>query len=175
MRSRIPYALVSVSVLLCGALLTGCSKTITVPASDSTPPEITLHVFGVGEPLDLKPGDADVSRPAGSDAEIVLIATARDQDGGVKNVRIDGSATVVCTPSGISVHFVNQNPEASDVGPGDEAQDSRATNLHIKIAELKEFCPADSAFQSLSAGYRAAAQNFHGGTTLSPAFAISHP
>jgi hypothetical protein len=73
------------------------------------------------------------------------------------------------------VHFVSQNPEEDGVGPGDEARDSRSTNLHVKVAELRDFCPGDAVFQSLSAGYSASAENFHGGVASSPAFSISHP
>ena len=76
-------------------LSTGCA--LTVPAADPTPPDVRLTVSGVGDTFTLTPTSANESRSASPGTEILLLAAAIDEDGGVKTVSISGALTVSCS------------------------------------------------------------------------------
>jgi hypothetical protein len=110
-------------------------------------------------------------------ATAVLIATGTDKDGGVRNLRIHGAATVLREGGpGLSLHLALRNPEApDDVGVRDQVRDQRATNLLCRIAQMRSRCAAPAPFRSLAAGFTASAETFHGGTVTTPAVSLSHP
>ncbi len=158
-------------------LLSGCQ--LTVPAADPTPPSVGMTVFGLGDPVPVNSDSGPVTRSAPAGAEVVLLATGTDTDGGVKDIRINGAATVSCSGGefgqAISVHYIANNPEDPEIGPGDTASDRRFTNLTIKVDDFKNFCTGDLTFDSVTAGFVATAENFHGGTASTPAFTLNHP
>ena len=153
----------------------GCAHRIIVPVSDTTPPVIRMIVYGLGDPIELKAGDPNVSRSVPMEGEFVLVAEAKDADGGVKNVWIDGDVEVSCRGQSMDIVYVASNPENSNVGIGGTALDLRGTNLDISVNRLENRCQSGAPFQSTSGSFRASAENFHSGTSTTAEFRFSSP
>lgn len=179
MTRRIPLtsAAFALAVLALLTLTTGCA--LTVPAADSTPPAVQLTVSGVGQTFSLTPTSADESRSAAPGTEILLLASALDQDGGVKSVSISGALTVSCSGGdlgqAVSVHYVANNPEDPSVGVGDEALDRRFTTLELDTGTFASFCGNGFSFTGASGGFVAHGENFHGGTATTASFSLTVP
>jgi hypothetical protein len=158
-------------------LSTGCA--LTVPASDPTPPDVRLTVSGVGNTFTLTPTSPNESRSASPGTEILLLAAAIDEDGGVQNVSISGALTVSCSGGdlgqAVSVHYVANNPEDPSVGVGDEALDRRLTTLELDTGTFANFCGNGFSFTGASGGFVAQGENFHGGTASTATFSLSVP
>jgi hypothetical protein len=163
------------AALALGALLltTGCAT--TVPASDTTPPEVALTVIGAGTTFTLTPTSADASRTVAVPDEVTLLASASD-DQGVKNVWISGAFTVSCSQGelgqAVSIHYLANNPEDPSVGVGDEAVDQRLTSLEIGTQSLADLCRNGFTFNGASGGFQAGGENFHGGVTTTASLAL---
>ena len=176
-RSHLSRSLAGCAVLLAAISLSGCE--LTVPASDPTPPEVSLTVTGLGQTFTVDAASGAVSRSAPAGAEVVLLASGRDKDGGVKNISIGGGGSVSCSSGDLGqirhVHYSASNPEAPGVGVGDEARDQRLTTLEIDVDGLIALCSGGFRFGSGSVSFVATAENFHGGTASTPTFTLSHP
>lgn len=163
------------AALALGALLltTGCAT--TVPASDTTPPDVRLTVIGAGATFTLTPTSADESRTVSVPDEVTMLASAKDEQG-VKNVWISGAFTVSCASGDLgqatSIHYIANNPEDSSVGVGDEAVDQRLTSLEIETQSLADLCREGFTFNGASGGFQAGGENFHGGTTTTATFSL---
>ena len=172
--------------LLCGFSIAGSillhigCETLTVPPTDSTPPEVSLAVNGLDDPIVLTPGDPDVTESLFSDAEIILLAGATDPDGGIQNVLINGTATAQCihetlgTELSINYIFIANNPEDAAVGVGDEARAHRGTYLNLKLSDLMDGCPSDYYFNAVHGCFTASAMNFHSGSSTTAQFCFAH-
>lgn len=98
-----------VSLILCmvmaSFLIVSCSwrcKTVVIPDSDETRPLAELMVFlPDGEIITVKPGDAPVKIPFTAEDEVVVVVSGKDEDGGVKEVRLTGGSTKVCETDGV--------------------------------------------------------------------------
>lgn len=176
-RIRPTAAALSIAAFALLLLSTGCA--LTVPASDPTPPDVRLTVSGVGDTFTLTPTSANESRSASPGTEILLLAAAIDEDGGVKNVSISGAMTVSCSGGdlgqAVSVHYVANNPEDPSVGVGDEALDRRLTTLELDTGTFANFCGNGFSFTGASGGFVAHGENFHGSTASTATFSLSVP
>lgn len=166
----------SLAILALGALLvtTGCAT--TVPASDTTPPDVRLTVIGAGATFTLTPTSADESRTVSVPDDVTMLASAKDEQG-VKNVWIGGSIRVNCTSGDIGqasfIEYLANNPEDPSVGVGDQAVDQRLTSLKIESQHLVGLCHDGFTFTGASGSFRASGENFHGGVTDTAVFSLT--
>ena len=165
-------------VIALALLLTACSENITVPNADGTAPITTMSVIGYDNTIVLNSSSSPVSKPA-PDKDIVLVASARDDDGGVKIIEISGSVAVYCSSGRLgstkTLEYKTQNPAPSATGPGDTASALRLTTLTIEEATLFGSCPSGYSLASLSGSFAATGKNFHGGTDTTASFSFSYP
>lgn len=165
----------SLSTLALGALLvtTGCAT--TVPASDSTPPDVRLTVIGAGATFTLTSTSANESRTVSVPDQVSLLASAKDPQG-VKNVWISGSMTVSCESGDIGqstiIEYFANNPEDPSVGVGDPAVDQRLTSLALETQHYEDLCHGGFVFKGASGSFRATGENFHGGMTDTAVFSL---
>jgi photosystem II stability/assembly factor-like uncharacterized protein len=153
-------------------LKNGCEE-VTIPDSDSSPPSITMAVFVNGEQIDLTPGSEDVFRTLDPDDAISIIATARDENGGVKSVSISGGVTVSCTDGQYGQnHQSTILLDNSDTGnePGDMANVSRILAETFYMEEFEEGCGPMYWLTSIQGSLAATGENFHGGTSQTARF-----
>lgn len=162
------------------AFLAGCGGTgIDVPPADPTPPTVTLSVIisGVFEDIVLTPTSSPIARAVEQDTTIKFLAVARDEDGGVKNITISGSATVSCTGGGLGqkvfLHYLASNPDPNDPEPGDRAITVRATAMHIDVSNLIGLCAEDFSLSDITGSFVATAENFHSGTATTAPFTFT--
>jgi len=162
--------------LTAATLATGCAT--TVPASDTTPPDVRLTVIGAGNTFTLTPTSADASRTVTAGPKVTLFAAAID-DQGVKNVEIAGELIVNCQSGDIGQRsfalYRANNPEDPSIGIGDEAVDRRLTTLELDTGSFANYCRNGFTFTNASGSFAARGENFHGGTNSSAAFTITVP
>lgn len=169
-------ATLALIILTLATLATGCAT--TVPASDTTPPDVRLTVIGAGDTFTLTPTSADASRTVTAGPTVTLLAAAIDEQG-VKNVTIAGEMRVHCASGDLGqisfVSYLSNNPEDPSVGIGDEAVDRRLTSLELDTGGFAGYCGNGFAFTSASGSFRAHGENFHGGTNHSATFSLTVP
>ena len=173
-RTSARFRLLAPAVMIGG--LFGCT-TITIPVSPiGTAPSVSLTV------------EADRgSRQAALDVAscvlgfnefanpVVVIATGRDSDEGVKRIRLHGEVTAFCgigdcissVTDLIEVEFVD------DAVPGERGRISRNALHLISFSELNDLCSAESICgqldtQNVNAHVRGEVENFHGQTSTTP-------
>jgi len=160
-------------------LVTGCPKEIKVPPSDRTPPTVVLLVSGIGPAFTLtEGGNAEIRSLTSSDTTIVLVAIANDEDGGIKNVQIQGEVAVSCAGgSGLEqmnrASYISQNPDDAHVG--ESALNQRATSITLRVPELQEMCTGTWTFLSLRGTFVGLGGNFHGGNAETASLHFSYP
>jgi len=158
--------------------LSACSDEITVPDADSTVPITSMSVFGYSDTIVLTSSSTPVSRTA-PNRNITILASARDDDGGVKNIIISGEVTRYCVSGDLGstqyLSYLSQNPDPSASGPGDTAQSLRLTSLEINIDNLISGCPSGFSFSGMSGSFAATGKNFHGGADTTASFSFSYP
>jgi|GEM_PF-2116098 len=175
-RPRRLRATLALLTLTLAVLATGCAT--TVPASDTTPPDVRLTVIGAGNTFTLTPTSADASRTVTAGPKVTLFAAAIDEQG-VKNVVIAGEIRVNCASGDLGqasfVSYQANNPEDPSVGIGDEASDRRLTTLELDTGGFAGYCRSGFTFTGASGSFRAHGENFHGGTNDSAAFSLTVP
>lgn len=144
-----------------------------VPASDSTPPEITVYVK-------VADGDYEVLPPEGDELEVdvgddvAVWAIAKD-GGGIKRVQVDGGGKLTCkSGSEITVtpiSFREFDAAPATTGVGDVTETSRGVILEIDGA-FSGKCPAGASVRSANVDFDVKATNFHSGTTTGPALSV---
>ena len=148
---------------------------ITVPDADNTPPTVMLIVRIADEDEFVLTSDSLERGVDGRDT-ITFTAIARDEDGGVRYVRLFGRVVVECLGDDHDQHIVTilRTDNPSDAGPGDRAQIERTTSLTVSIQPHVEGCPDDFSYHGLEGDIEALAVNFHGGDSLSAPFYFDH-
>lgn len=123
-------------MLLSALLCLGCGNTIRVPDADPTPPEIALQVLGFEEDIRLTPDTPEVTIDGETprNQQVSFLAVATDDDGAVRNVRLDGEVFYVCQRGEegreVTRSFGAENPD--DATPGEEAQTRRAVGNALR-------------------------------------------
>lgn len=161
-------------------LFLGCGNTIRVPAEDTTPPEIALQVLGFEDEIRLTPETPAVTIEGETprNGVISLLAVANDEDGAVRNVRLDGEVLYVCQ-RGEERREVNRAVQAENPDtavPGEQAQTRRATGNTLRLASFREDCPTtleESTLRGITLSVSATGENFHGGTATTAFFTFS--
>jgi hypothetical protein len=154
-------------------LLTACGEPITVPPSDSTPPTVSMSIDFTNrdenrETLTLTPGGNSASRELSPTEPVAVLASGEDDDGGVKSISINITMTIFCIGEelGESHHLLPAN--RSDARPGQTA--STVEVVEWTFDPTTE-CP--DGVDEITAGLRATAENFHGGTATTRAFSFT--
>jgi hypothetical protein len=160
------------NLMACMMLLAvGCKeKSITVPASDTTGPIARLSVDftnadGKRETLVLTSDDTPISHDISPEEPIAALASGKDEDGGVKNIRIDGGVTIFCIDeeTGLSIHPFAQNPDDSSVG-------EVAATVRLQDWTFNPLIQCPEGVENVSGQIIATAENFHSGTDTTAAF-----
>lgn len=147
-----------------------CPAHVQKPASDATPPVVTMDVYSVPLPTGAGPGDEEITgitsdcceirRPVPISRKIDILASGEDS-GGVKRVTIRALITSVCARgfSQDNVVLTESSSKDSSSGP-----DSRIAQGSVKLHDYWERC---TSFQSPAIGVSAyvytEAENFSGG------------
>ncbi|MEJ2552207.1 MAG: hypothetical protein P8Z34_16160 [Anaerolineales bacterium] len=165
-------------ILTCTWLLSACGENITVPDADDTPPTISLSVLIPGEEEIVLTSESDyVERAVDRRDTITFTAIAKDEDGGVINVKIIGEVTVDCVSENYgqrkTAYLLSENP--IDAGPGDTAQTVRMTSMSTSIETNINGCTGNYEFNWLEGEVYAYAENFHSGVSVSAPFHFYYP
>jgi hypothetical protein len=162
------------------AFLIGCNGTIKIPLSDLTAPSVTSTVSSneQGHIATLTSGDAPLQLAVTRTDEIVLLATATDNDGVIKNVAIQGETTITCTSGQIgqdqTALIISQNPVPGNPMPGDEVAKIRATSFSRVIQEMRSSCGQGFSFSRLRGTLFGTAENFHRRNDSTASFTFTH-
>ena len=165
--------------------LSACTS-LVVPNADQTPPEsILLTAWGEnGEYFRTDSGDVEWDTDMGNNFS--LVATAKDSDGGLRELRIDLTADIGCTVG--STTFSTQDnilpPTVVTVSaqPGDEVEDKLlATREDVPQGIASALLqwrqvnkPSSNCDPFIFVGHVIArAENFHGGVIVSPEIEIT--
>lgn len=165
-------------ILTCTWLLSACGENITVPDADDTPPTISLSVLIPGEEEIVLTSESDyVERAVDRRDTITFTAIAKDEDGGVINVKIIGEVAVDCVSENYgqrkTAYLLSENP--IDAGPGDTAQTVRMTSMSTSIETNINGCTGNYEFNWLEGEVYAYAENFHSGVSVSAPFHFYYP
>jgi len=159
---NLPIAKPCLALTLLGVLV-GCAT--TVPESDSTPPELTLH-WRVTAPMPWAegPGPGDDLTILSTPTTTAYFWALASDDEGVREVAIQASGWLRFVGGGMPVSQLLTlsavNAADSDVGPGDEA--FSRLNALLGIDESDWECPEGKVFESATITVRATAENFFG-------------
>jgi hypothetical protein len=160
-------------------VLTACdAQRIVVPPKDGTPPSITMNVNnGSDDTFTLTETSADMERSLGLNSRVILLAIARDMDGGVQNVSIDGEIVLNCHQGDLGrrtyAAIRSDNPQSG--GIGSMGLTALSTSYVIDVRAWVRRCPAGWTFDSVGGTFFATGRNYHGGTATTSAFSFSYP
>jgi hypothetical protein len=103
---------------------------------------------------------------------LVLRATARDRDGGLRRVAVKGTLRVFCSEEGRPVRQEDEIDEEDreDLVVGDEAPISRFVTVTVSPTDIPPLCPAHSALVRSEGVFSAEAENAHGLVVTTPSF-----
>lgn len=155
--------------------------TVVIPSADTTPPSVVLTTQFIepGKPaVSVTAATGDITANISGNEEVTLTATCTDNDGGCKDIQIqvdrktitvnpNGSTTV--SPGGLTTAPTVSNPDQSAQRPGDRAQTERTTTYKLRV-NLPVGGPTKYKYEIY-----AAAQNFHGGRTVSRLLTLNAP
>lgn len=108
---------------------------------------------------------------------VLVIASGKDSDEGVKNVRLEGELRFSCgigdCIDGLSQPILEEFSD--DASPGEQGRTRRTVLRLILINDLDEMCVAESSCgfldgRSVNLFVSAQVENFHGGTAATPSF-----
>jgi hypothetical protein len=176
--SRMLWGSLIVIAALVVLALTACdAQRIVVPPKDGTPPTIALTVSGAGETFTLTETSATIDRTLNRNSRVVLLAVARDMNGGVQNVSLDGEVTVSCISGDVGVHAISSlrtdNPQSG--GIGSMGLTALATSYVINVREWMGRCPSGYTFEGMGGFFTATGRNYHRGTATTPWFSFGYP
>jgi hypothetical protein len=171
------------------AINVGCRKadTVPIPASDATPPTITLDAYGIplqqgassqDNPETINASCCALSRHLRSrQTEVSLVATGTDVDGGVQNVRIVIALNVTCQSGEVRQSSEQYgNPDSTPRTIGANVGTKRTTNVTFKASKYCGGLP-----QTVTAVVNAEVVNFSGGAqgtgliVRTPGFTLLYP
>jgi hypothetical protein len=156
---------------------------VTVPASDSTPPTVTLEISGSGDTSEIlvsgDPTDSGFTEifPLNDSVAFNFRAVARDEDGGVAYVGILGEVDSSCLNGDVEStvsHYPIQREFRDPAGPGDTALKVRELTYSVNIKSVSRNCPAGYTPQ-VTAHFNAVAENFSRGIANTPPFTYETP
>jgi hypothetical protein len=109
------------------------------------------------------------------DDTIVFSANAQDNDGGVRNVTINGEVVTTCVQGNLGQQatgtIIGQNP-APAASPGDEVSARRFTAVNVPVAAR---CQQGFSLERVSGRFSASALNFYGGRRETAAYSFTYP
>lgn len=153
----------------------GCDFTIPI-APVGTPPtiEMTIEADG-GEQAALLESDSCQLTFFEYERPVLVIASGKDSDEGVKNVRLEGEVRFSCgigdCIDGLSQPILEEFSD--DASPGEQGRTRRTVLRLILFNDLDEMCVAESLCGFLDKAnvnlfVSAQVENFHGGTAATP-------
>jgi hypothetical protein len=177
------------TLALLAPLLQGCTlleifvralerASITVPESDSTPPVVELEVTGLGTTYHLRPGDPGVTVDVAAGDQLYFKAVARDEDGGVAYVAVEGEIVSTCAGPGDlgRTRFASIRQDFRDTArPGETALKIRQITWFHDLALRTEQACADLdgyVLTEYSGFLYAVGENFHRLRAHSPTFSF---
>lgn len=152
------------------------TNTISLPTADNTPPTVELVVSR--EPLG-RPAITRIARPGGNaieldicpDDTLVLRANARDDDGGIRSVGVQGSATGTCA-QGNPAQPIGQSVSGSPAAAGDRVPTQRTVAQNVRVVDFA--CPS-AIPNPLIATVTGTASNYYGGTVTTSPVTLRYP
>jgi hypothetical protein len=137
---------------------------VTVPASDATPPTVTLEVTGLDRGYLLGPGDPPLRGDVRYDDRLNFKAVARDEDGGVAYVAVEGELNTSCAGPddlGRNQNFLIRKDFRDDSRPGDTALVIRQVAYSLSLPDrIAVACPEGWTLLSYSGYLYAVGENF---------------
>lgn len=173
------FSSLALSLALTVVIVLGCGAPIQVPASDSTPPEVSLTFSRLESSIvTLEEGDAErtYTLQAPVNREIPFIATARDEDGGVHRATVHTLIGWRCENRDTTItNAGGHGPESNidNAQPGDDAKTVLAATVNIDASEVHTNCQNGATFLGASYEISASGENFHGGIARTPSVIIN--
>jgi hypothetical protein len=159
-------------------ILTACdAQRIVVPPKDGTPPTIALTVSGAGDTFTLTETSAGIDRTLNRNSRVVLLAVARDMNGGVQNVTISGEVVVNCYQGElgrrITASLLIDNPQSGGIGSMGLTALSTAYTLDVR--RWINMCSPSETFGGMGGFLTATGRNYHRGTATTGGFSFGYP
>lgn len=156
----------------------GSADKLTIPASDVTPPTITMDIFlpNQSTPLTFTPTTPVTPTVTATANDVVtVVARGDDADGGVQDVQVWAVQTSWKSVGGIAQQVgpglagapEASNPDASAIG--EVALKSRLATHNVDIKQIR------GGYSRVQIEVWATAKNFHGGTISTTHAQISWP
>jgi hypothetical protein len=154
------------------------NDTVTIPASDGTPPRVALDAFLNTGTVSVASSGSAATASVGNQGQISLIASTTDDDGGAQDIQIwVETTTTSCTADGTCSQRgpgllggpAVSNPDSPKT-PGSSASKSRLANYTLDIAALR-----GTNTTSITVRIWAIGSNFHGGQVQTPNLVLTWP
>ena len=182
--SCIPSMIVSGLLVLPGCLP---KRRLHLPISDPTPPtaSLSLRVSAGQDPSIVNTASGPARWFGGLDASVELLASGRDEDGGVKELRIDILADVSCTSTMLNIATENKlmpiSRQSVEAAVGDEVRRTLVVHNQLDAKDIGSFLwmwhqryATDEPCGHMTFVGRAVAtaENYYGGVVQSPEITI---